>query len=237
MKESTLAAAVVSPPLTTAHVADAAVRLKLPIHIAPSGLRPAFPGARCFGRVLPARHRGSVDVFLEAFQQASPGDVLVADNGGNLDQACIGDLVTLEAKLHGLAGIVIWGLHRDTEEVEQIGLPLFSYGTCPLGPTEAAPREAEDLATVNFGPFRVDSSFQVMADADGALFFSSAHRLRLLAMAESIATREREQSRQMAGGLKLTEQLRFSEYLQRRDQDHSFTFRRHLRELGGAIEE
>jgi hypothetical protein len=35
------------------------------------------------GRVLPVRHYGSVDVFLEAFSRAGAGDVLVIDNGGN----------------------------------------------------------------------------------------------------------------------------------------------------------
>jgi regulator of RNase E activity RraA len=42
------------------------------------------------------------------------GDVLVVDNGGRLDEACVGDLVALEAKHAGVAGIAIWGLHRDT---------------------------------------------------------------------------------------------------------------------------
>lgn len=30
-----------------------------------------------------------------------PGDVLVADNGGRLDEACVGDLVALEAQIMG----------------------------------------------------------------------------------------------------------------------------------------
>ena len=46
---------------------------------------------------MPARHYGSVDVFLEALSSAGPGDVLVIDNGGRTDEACIGDLVALEA--------------------------------------------------------------------------------------------------------------------------------------------
>ncbi|HZM21166.1 MAG TPA: hypothetical protein VFC02_05450 [Anaerolineales bacterium] len=50
------------------------------------------------GRVLPARHYGSVDIFLETMGNSQPGDILVIDNGGRLDEGCIGDLTTLEAK-------------------------------------------------------------------------------------------------------------------------------------------
>jgi hypothetical protein len=50
--------------------------------------------------------RASVDVFLEAVRRGRPGDVLVVDNGGRADEACIGDLVVLEATAAGLAGLV-----------------------------------------------------------------------------------------------------------------------------------
>jgi len=70
--------------LSTPLIADAALRLQLSILIAPPGIQPVIPGKRLAGRALPAKHFGSVDVFLEAMESASPGDVLVitdADNG------------------------------------------------------------------------------------------------------------------------------------------------------------
>src|SRR6266536_1088712 len=74
--------------LSTPLVADACVRSDMPLRAAPPG---------------------SVDVFLEAFSRAEPGDVLVIDNGGRSDEACVGDLAVLEAEAAGLAGLVVWG--------------------------------------------------------------------------------------------------------------------------------
>jgi hypothetical protein len=62
------------------------------------------PGGRLAARVCPARHVGSVDSFLEAMEGAAPGDLLVVDNGGRLDEACVGDLMVLEAQGAGLEG-------------------------------------------------------------------------------------------------------------------------------------
>ena len=58
--------------LSTPLVFDAALRLSLPIRVAPFGIRPAIPGQRVAGRALPAKHFGSVDVFLEAMMSAEP---------------------------------------------------------------------------------------------------------------------------------------------------------------------
>ena len=68
--------------LSTPLIADAALRLKIPLRIASPGISPVSPGQRLAGHARPAKHFGSVDVFLEAMQEAQSGDVLVIDNRG-----------------------------------------------------------------------------------------------------------------------------------------------------------
>lgn len=93
--------------LTTAHIADGCIRAGVDVRCAPAVIQARVPGTTLVGRALPARHVGSVDVFLEAFVAARAGDVLVVDNGGRVDESCVGDLVTLEAVGAGVSGILI----------------------------------------------------------------------------------------------------------------------------------
>ena len=222
--------------LSTPLVADACIRVGVPLRAAPPGIAAVVPG-RIAGRALPARHYGSVDVFLEALGGAEPGDVLVVDNGGRTDEACVGDLTVLEAEAAGVTGLVVWGLHRDTPELREIALPVFSYGTFAPGPVRLDEREPEALATARFGPHLVSADDVVFGDDDGVLFVAAGHVEEVLAAARQIWETEREQARKIRAGETLRRQTAFDDYLARRAADPSYTFRQHLRRIGGAIEE
>ena len=223
--------------LSTPLIADAALRLKIPFRTSPPGIRPVTPNQHLAGPAVPVRHFGSVDVFLEAMQNAQPGDVLVIDNGGRLDEGCIGDLTALEAENCNFAGIIVWGAHRDTPELRQIHLPIFSYGAWPSGPLRLDTRDASALHSARFGNFLVERGDVAFADDDGCLFVLAQHVGDLLSVAHEIWERERRQAEAIKSGRSLREQLDFARYLEKRVANPNYTFREHLRKISGSIEE
>ena len=226
--------------LTTAHIADACLRTGVPVRcapsgiqaVAPSGIQAVIPGSRVQGRALPVCHAGSVDVFLEAFESAAPGDILVVGNGGRLDEACVGDLIAIEAQAAGLGGIVIWGLHRDSADIAAIGLPVFSLGSLPAGPLTVRDR----AAAVTVGSWPVTRDDIVVGDEDGVLFLPAASAEQIFATAETIRDTERRQADLIRAGRTLRSQVKFDVYLARQAEHPSLTFREHLRNVGGEIE-
>lgn len=222
-------------PLPTAAIADAAVRLQIEVPSAPSTMRMLVPGHPVMGPALPVAHEGSVDAFLAVIDDAAAGSVLVVDNGGRDDEACIGDLVALEAQQAGFAGIVIWGRHRDSAQLREIGLPIVSTGAHAYGPRRARESLMEDRAVV-LGEVTVTSEDLIALDEDGVLVIGPHHRDEVLALAASIQEKEAEQADLMRAGVSLRRQLRFRDYRERQRAQPGLTLRDHVRAIGGAVE-
>jgi regulator of RNase E activity RraA len=221
---------------TTPFIADACVQLSLPVRVGPFGLKCNFPGSKVAGPARPARHAGSVDVFLEAIANAKKGDVLVIDNGGRHDEGCIGDLVVGEAFMSGLAGIVCWGTHRDTAAIHAIGARVWSLGTCPNGPLELRRRSETALVAATVGSVTVTPDDYLFADDDGVVVVANADLSRVIETAKDIANREGAQAVRLLNGELLRSQFDLDKYVARRQSDSKYTFREHLKSFGGAIE-
>ena len=222
--------------LSTPLITDACVRLGVFMRVAPIGIKPLLPGWRMAGRVLPVRHSGSVDIFLEVMANAQAGDILTIDNAARRHEGCIGDLTALEAREKGLGGIAIWGFHRDTPQLIQIDFPVFSYGAFPVGPKRAYPRGSDALTTARFGDFKVTADDVVFGDDDGVVFALLQDVEDIISLAGKIAEIEQHQAENIKNGQTLSEQFKINEYLKKRSKNPAYTFREHLEIIGAAIE-
>jgi regulator of RNase E activity RraA len=222
--------------LTTPHLADGCLKAGVPIRCAPVGLQSLTRTMRCAGRARPVRHVGSIDVFFEVLEEAEPSEVLVIDNGGRLDEACIGDIVLLEVKAAGLAGIVIWGLHRDSKELGEISFPVFSLGALPTGPQRLHARPPDVFTRAMIGQHTITSNDVVAADANGVLFLPENRLADIVAAAVVYRETEARQLKAMRDGRNYRSQTRFGDYLARRQREPGYGFRQHLADMEAAGE-
>src|SRR5581483_8405157 len=105
------------------------------------------------------------------------------------------------------------------------------------GPLRLDEQEPDALESVRVGPHTVTTDDIVFADDDGVLFVAVDRVDEVLAVAGDIRRVERTQAERIRAGETLRVQTAFDEYLAQRALDPSYTFRRHLRRIGGAIEE
>jgi len=104
--------------------------------LAPQGIHPVISGCYVAGQVLPVQHYGSVDIFLEAMENAEEGDILVIDNKGRMDEGCIGDLTVLEAQSSGLAGIVVGAASVTQPSLSRLASRFSATGDVQPGPRD-----------------------------------------------------------------------------------------------------
>ncbi|MBT3342249.1 MAG: ribonuclease activity regulator RraA [Gemmatimonadetes bacterium] len=118
-------------------------RIWMPLH-------PLARGMKCVGPALTIRSvPGREDMAPIAYQPETafpghpddaidaiqPGDVVVLDGHGAMDEGLFGDLLTLRMQTRGAAGSVSDMGVRDSDRILDIGLPTFSRGHCSPGGT------------------------------------------------------------------------------------------------------
>jgi regulator of RNase E activity RraA len=87
-----------------------------------------------------------------------------------------------------------------------------------------------------FGDFRLARDDVAFADDDGVVFVPLPHIEAVMACARDIWQTEQHQADRIKAGHTLSQQFQFEEYLKKRNTDPAYTFRKHLKKIGGAIE-
>jgi regulator of RNase E activity RraA len=218
--------------MATPLVADAMIRLGLPAKIAPSGIRPLVVGSKFAGPASPVVLNGYADRVLEGIYRSDRGDVLVLDNKNRTDESCFGDLAAYEARSQGLVGVAIWGRHRDSAELQEIGIPVFSYGTYPLGLQRTFAPVEDPFARCQFDQACIERGEFVFADDDGVLFVPKEHVESVIDTAEEIRSAEQAQVDKIRAGTTLREQLQFDRYQREKKNNPALTLGEHVKKMG-----
>jgi RraA family protein len=110
------------------------------LHGVGTPLRAMHGGGRMVGHAFTVKTRPGDNLIVhKALDLAAPGDVVVVDAGGALENAIIGELMAAHGERRGLAGIVIHGAIRDSDELRRGTFPVFAAGVTHRGPYKDGP--------------------------------------------------------------------------------------------------
>jgi 4-hydroxy-4-methyl-2-oxoglutarate aldolase len=193
------------------------------LRILPGELRPYTRGIRMVGRAVTVAASGDLVPVLAGLEQCGAGEVLVVD-AGTTEHAVLGELFATEAMRREMAGIVIYGLCRDTATLAQLPLPIYALGTIP----RAAGATALPITQqpVRLGEVEVQPGDILLGDDDGIVVVSDAELDAALDTARAIQRREATIRSAIQGGTSLFEQLNFAEHVEHLEsgQPTSLTF-------------
>ena len=154
-------------------------------HALDRAIRPVTPcGGTIAGPAVTVRAPGrDSTVCHKVMDLVQPGDVLVIDREGESEYACWGEMMTIAARLQGVAAVVIDGPVTDVAEVRSAGLPVFCRSASPL--TTLLLGEGGSInAPVICGGLPVTPGDLVIADDDGVLILNADEARAVLAAAE-----------------------------------------------------
>ena len=133
-----------------------------------------------------------------ALALAKPGDVIVVDGKGDLSCALTGALMAAQAQKAGIAGFVIDGAVRDTEECARGGFPIFAAGANPNGPLKNSGGRIN--WPVSLAGTAVNPGDLIVGDADGVVVVPREMAAEIVGAAQAKVDMETERMREIGRG-------------------------------------
>ncbi|PTB20424.1 methyltransferase [Trinickia symbiotica] len=151
------------------------------------------------GTAVTMRSRGGDNLtYLRALDFCRPGDVLVIDAGGDVNNAVVGGILTFYAARVGVAGLVVDGAIRDVAEIRDRDFPVYARGVTHRGPYKDGPGEIN--VAVSVGGMVVNPGDIVVGDQDGLLAIPQVDAGHVIEKALAVLEREAETMRAMKEG-------------------------------------
>jgi regulator of RNase E activity RraA len=191
--------------LPTSAISDALDRLGIAGQVA--GIAPLDRGFRLAGRAFTVLYQpvdddgGTVGDYID---DVPPGSVIVLDNAGRTDATAWGDILTLTAHQRRIAGTVIDGVCRDSDQALSLGYPLFSRGTWMRTGKDRV-QIAGQQVPVTAGGVRVRPGDVLVGDGDGVVAIPVGRAAQVLDVARQVEQAEDEIRKLVRKGARLAE--------------------------------
>ena len=164
-----------------------------------SALRPYYDGPTMAGTAVTVRARPGDNLLLhKMLDLARPGDIVVVDGGGDLNNSLFGEIMQMYAVSRGIGGIVIDGAIRDAAYLRASSFPVFARGVAHRGPYKDGPGEIN--VPVSIAGMTVLPGDIVVGDEDGVLAISPDDAELIATAAEAKADQESETKRAILAG-------------------------------------
>jgi regulator of RNase E activity RraA len=124
-----------------------------------------------------------------AMAMARPGDILVIDGKADRTCALMGAIMMNACKKLGFGGVILDASLRDTEELLELGFPVYAIGANPNGPTKSVAGRINWPVTC--GGVAVNPGDLIVGDADGVVVVEREKAESLLGLAEKKVADER----------------------------------------------
>ncbi|MBU4149476.1 MAG: DUF561 domain-containing protein, partial [Candidatus Omnitrophica bacterium] len=168
------------------------------------------PGAKMYGKALTVRtYPGDWAKAVEAIDIAEKGQVIVIDAGG-VAPAVWGELATHGAIQKKLAGVVIDGAIRDTQEIKALKFPAFAR---IISPAAGEPKGFGEIGVpINISGTRVFTGDYIVGDCDGVVVIPGQKAGEIINRAMSVLETENRLRKEIDAGstlAKVTELLKW----------------------------
>jgi 4-hydroxy-4-methyl-2-oxoglutarate aldolase len=162
-------------------------------------LRQIIPGSRACGPARTARCGQDDNLMVHAaMARLQPGEVLVLTMPEPAPVALVGDLLATQAKVHGAVAILVDAAVRDSEELAEIGLPVWARWIRSRGATKDVVGELD--VPVSVGGAEVRPGDLVVLDADGATVVAAERAEEVLAASRAREAKEAAKRAKLQAG-------------------------------------
>ena len=162
-------------------------------------LRQIVPGSRACGPARTVRCGQDDNLMVHAaMARLQPGEVLVLTMPEPAPVALVGDLLVTQAKARGAVAVLVDAAVRDSQELVEMGLPVWARWIRSRGATKTEVGELDVPVTV--GGQEIRPGDLVVLDADGATVVAAGRADEVLAASRAREAKERVKRAKLEGG-------------------------------------